>query len=88
MKSLLLRAWKLGLTTSYGVPSPKYDMDAYMATLFLEVKLRSCGESWVWLFVWSNSQHNSELYLSVESSIKQKARPNSHHSLENNLCIK
>ena len=65
MKSLLLRAWKLGLTTSYGVPSPKYDMDAYMATPFLEVKLRSCGESWVWLFVWSNSQHNSELYLSV-----------------------
>ena len=29
-----LRAWKLGLTTSQRVPSPNYDMDAYMVTLF------------------------------------------------------
>ena len=37
-----LRAWKLGLTTSHmsSVLSPKYDMDAYTATLF-------GGEVWV-----------------------------------------
>ena len=34
-----LRAWKLGLTTAHKVGSPKYDMDAYMATLF-------GGEAW------------------------------------------
>ena len=33
-KSLSLRAWKLGLITSHGVPSPKYDMDVYTATLY------------------------------------------------------
>ena len=27
------RAWKLGLTTSPDVPSPKYDMDAYTTPL-------------------------------------------------------
>ena len=30
----MLRAWKLGLITSHGVPSPKYDMDVYMAIIF------------------------------------------------------
>jgi hypothetical protein len=39
MQSQPLRAWKLGLTTSHVVPSPNYDMDAYMATLF-------GGEAW------------------------------------------
>jgi hypothetical protein len=39
MQSQSLRAWKLGLSTSHGVPSRKYDMDAYMATL-------SGGEAW------------------------------------------
>ena len=41
MQSQPLRAWKLGLTTSYGVTSasPNQDMDAYMATL-------SIGEAW------------------------------------------
>ena len=36
MQSQPSRAWKLGLTTSHGsqVLSPKYDMDAYMVTLF------------------------------------------------------
>jgi hypothetical protein len=34
VQSQPLRAWKLGLTTSHRVPSLKYDMDAYMATLF------------------------------------------------------
>ena len=36
VQSQPLRAWKLGLTTSHGsqVVSLKYDMDAYMATLF------------------------------------------------------
>ena len=36
MQSQLLRAWKLGLTTSHKsqVLSPNYDMDTYMATLF------------------------------------------------------
>ena len=41
MQSQPLRAWKLGLTTSHGIlsPSPKYEMDAYVAT-FLG------GEDW------------------------------------------
>ena len=41
MQSQPLRAWKLGLTTLHGsqVLSPKYDMDAYMATFF-------GGEAW------------------------------------------
>jgi hypothetical protein len=39
MQSQLLRAWKVGFTTSHEVPSPKYDMDAYMATMF-------GGEAW------------------------------------------
>ena len=34
VQSLPLVAWKLGLTISHMVPSPKYDMDAYIATLF------------------------------------------------------
>jgi hypothetical protein len=36
VQSSLLRAWKLGLTTSQRVPSPspKYDMNTYMTTLF------------------------------------------------------
>ena len=36
MQSQPLRAWKLGLTTSheFQVLSPKYEMDAYMATHF------------------------------------------------------
>ena len=34
IQSLPLVAWKLGLTISHGVPSPKYDIDAYIATLF------------------------------------------------------
>ena len=34
MQSQPMRAWKLGHATSHGVPSPKYPMDAYMATLF------------------------------------------------------
>jgi hypothetical protein len=46
MQSQLLRAWKLGLTTSHGpqVLSSKYEMNAYMATL-LEVRLGTCDES-------------------------------------------
>ena len=41
MQSWLLRSWVLGLTTSQGtqVLGPKYDMNAYMATL-------SGGEAW------------------------------------------
>jgi hypothetical protein len=34
MQSQWSRAWKLGLTTSHGVSSPKYDMDVYMTILF------------------------------------------------------
>ena len=34
VQSHILRAWELGLTTSHMVPSPKYDVDVYMATLF------------------------------------------------------
>ena len=37
MQAQLLRAWKLGLSTSHSVPKsygPMYDMDTYMATLF------------------------------------------------------
>ena len=41
MQSQPLRAWRLELTTSHGPQalSPKYDMNAYMATLFE-------GEAW------------------------------------------
>ena len=39
VESQLLRAWKLGLTTSHRVPSPKYDKENYMTTLF-------GGETW------------------------------------------
>ena len=39
VQSLLLRAWKLGFSTSQGVSSPKYGMDAYLTTLFR-------GEAW------------------------------------------
>ena len=44
MQPELLRAWKLGLTTSHGcrVLSPKYDMDAYMVTFFGGVVLELC----------------------------------------------
>ena len=36
MKFEPLRAWKLGLSTSQGIPSPKlnYEVDAYMTTIF------------------------------------------------------
>ena len=50
-----LRAWKLGLNTSHGVPSPKYDMDAYMATI-LEVRPGTCVASWVEQKARPNSQ--------------------------------
>jgi hypothetical protein len=34
VQTQLLRAWKSGLTTRSQVVSPKYDMGAYMTTLF------------------------------------------------------
>ena len=47
------KTWKLGLPTSHGaqVRSPKYDMDAYMATLF-------GGEAWdlCWQLGWTKSR--------------------------------
>ena len=44
MQSQPLRAWKMGLTTSHGshIMSPKYDMDAYMATLYGGVACDLC----------------------------------------------
>ena len=64
MQSQLLRAWKLGLTTSHRslVLSPKYDMDAYMATL-LEVRLGTCIENWAEQKARPKSQHKSCKYF-------------------------
>ena len=47
VQSQPLRARKLGLTTSHGsqVPSPEYDMDAYMAPVF-GVRFGLCVDSW------------------------------------------
>ena len=59
VQSQLLKAWMLGLTTSHGseVFKPKYDIDAYMATLF-------GGE--VWDLRWQLGQAKSWTQLSTQ----------------------
>ena len=49
------------------VLSPKYDMDACVATLFGgEVRLETCVGSWVWQKARPNSQHKSRKYLCMK----------------------
>jgi hypothetical protein len=45
--------------------SPKYDMDAYMATFFWEVRLETCGEGWAEQKARLNSQHKSCIYFCI-----------------------
>ena len=58
MQSQPLKAWKLGLTTSHRVPSPSpnYDMDAYMTTLF-------GGEAWDFVLRVQHSTQVPRIFL-------------------------
>ena len=51
----------------FQVLSPKYDMDAYVATLFGgEVRLETCVGSWVGRKARPNFQHKSRKYLCMK----------------------
>ena len=81
MQSQPLIACKLGLSTSHGVPSPKYDVDVYMATF------SGCKGLGLVLRVGSSKKLDSTLKTSAMSSFAQNNQDPTLMQINLNLMI-
>ena len=87
-------SWDLSLHTGSQALSPKYDMDAYMATLFGGEFLGTCVESWVQQNTRPNSQERKKerkkmlAYCQGEDGPFAIPRPNSLNTPRESFCIK